>query len=182
MTGTFHCRPLGHDDIPLIQTIGRATYEPYYAPIWYPGGVDWYMERCFGTDFLQTELANPQVEYLIPRNESGEIIGLVKLLLQQPTPEGSIDNALYLEKIYLMPGFFGQGAGRRLIEYVFEKAARLGREAVWLMVLKNGPVHAYERAGFRIVGEVSWEYELLREEERGGWVMIKMLSANRSGG
>lgn len=164
---------MGLADIQLIQSVGRATYEPYYQHIWYPGGVDWYMDRCFNTDALTEELADPNVVYYLPRDKNGEIVGLLKLLLEKPTPDGSIDNALYLEKIYLMPAFFGRGTGQALMAFVFEKAATLGRQAVWLMVLKNGPVQAYTRAGFQTTGEVVWEFDLLREAERGGWVMVR---------
>ena len=72
-----------------------------------------------------------------------------------------------------MPDYFGKGMGQKLMQDVFEKAAALGREAVWLTVMKSGPIQAYERAGFRIAGEEYWAYELLREEQRGGLVMVR---------
>lgn len=164
---------MGLADMPLIQSVGRDTYEPYYQHIWYPGGVEWYLDRCFNADSLTTELADPNVAYYLPRDKNGEIVGLLKLLMEKPTPDGSIANALYLEKIYLMPAFFGRGAGQALMAFAVEKAAALGRQAVWLMVLKNGPVQAYARAGFQTTGEVVWKFDLLREAERGGWVMVR---------
>jgi len=58
-------------DLPLPQYAGRATYEPYYPHIWQEGGLDWYIEHCFGTPALQMELADPNVEYLLPYDVEG---------------------------------------------------------------------------------------------------------------
>jgi diamine N-acetyltransferase len=161
------------DDIPLMQTVGRATYEPYYHHIWQPGGLDWYMEKCFGVDALAAELLDPNIEYLICREQDGGIVGFLKLLLQKPVPDSPISNALYLEKIYLMPAFFGKGYGQKLMAFVFEKAARQGSEAVWLVCMEHGPVWAYEQAGFQTIGTVQWDFELLKDNQRLGLVMLR---------
>lgn len=171
----FHIRKLTIDDLPLMQHLGRATYEPYYPHVWKPGGLDWYMEKCFGTQTLAADFADPGKEYLLASDPGGQTIGFLKIILCKQAPGTAITNALYLEKIYLMPAFFGQGAGRQLIEWVADKARGLGREAVWLEVMKTGPVKAYERAGFINIGPTRFEHDLLREEERDGRVMLRRL-------
>ncbi|MBV6443422.1 MAG: GNAT family N-acetyltransferase [Haliscomenobacteraceae bacterium CHB4] len=171
----FHIRKLTVADLPLLQYVGRATYEPYYPHVWKPGGLDWYMEKCFGTDVLTAELADAGIEYLLATDREGQIIGFLKLILLKPVPGTVITNALCLEKIYLMPAFFGKGAGRALMEWTEEKARQSGREAVWLQVMKSGPVAAYERADFINIGPTRFEFDLLKEEERDGWVMLKQL-------
>lgn len=168
----FQFRKLGQEDISLLQYVGRATYEPYYPHVWKTGGLDWYMEKCFGEKTLLTELSDSNIEYLLFTDEGRQIVGFLKLILKKAVPGGISDNALYLEKIYLMPAFFRQGAGQKLIEFAVEKARRLGREAIWLEVMKTGPVQAYERAGFQNIGPTRFEHDLLREEERDGWVMF----------
>lgn len=171
----FQIRKLTAADLPLMQYVGRATYEPYYPHVWKPGGLDWYMEKCFGTQTLEAEFADPGKEYLLATDLEGQIIGFLKVILQKQAPGTQIANALYLEKIYLMPAYFGKGAGRALIGWVVEKARALGREAVWLEVMNTGPVRAYERAGFQDIGPTRFEYELLLERERDGRVMLRRL-------
>ncbi len=171
----FFLQKLSLDDLALLQYVGRATYEPYYPHIWHPGGLDWYMERCFGTDALRHDFADPNIAYFLATDEAAQIVGFLKLVLQKPLPNDSIPNALYLEKIYLMPYWFGKGAGQQLIEWAMEQAAALGREAVWLHVMKTGPYRAYERAGFRITGETSFDFDLLKEDLRGGWTMVRQV-------
>jgi ribosomal protein S18 acetylase RimI-like enzyme len=171
----FHIRKLTLHDLSLLQYVGRAAYEPYYPHVWKSGGLEWYMEKCFGKETLTVELADPNIEYFLASDPAGQTVGFLKLILQKTVEGTNIENALYLEKIYLMPAFFGQGAGQKLMEQVMEKARTLCREAVWLMVMKTGPVRAYEQAGFENIGPTRFEYELLREEERDGWVMLKKL-------
>ena len=172
---SFLYTQLTESELSIIQNVGRQTYEPYYSHLWKPGGVDWYMEQCFGLETLNSELKNPNVEYWLAADQSGSIVGFLKLLLKKPLPEKGLENALYLEKIYLMPAFFGKGNGRIMMEFVRQRAITLRREAIWLMVLKSGPVKAYEKAGFQIVGAVHWDFELLLPAERGGWVMMQVL-------
>lgn len=147
-----------------------------YTHLWQPGGLDWYMEHCFGIENLTAEFADANIEYLLATDQTdGQTIGFLKLVLQKPMPGGQSANALYLEKIYLLPAFFGRGIGQNLLQFVLEKAVQLGREAVWLMVMKTGPRKVYERAGFKTVGEMPIDFELLHEHERGLWVMVKWL-------
>ncbi len=171
----YSYRQLFLPDLSLTQKLGRDTYEPYYPHIWKPGGLDWYMEHCFGTETLTSDLADPNIEFWVAKDEKEQTLGFLKFILQKPVLDQPVKNALYLEKIYLMPAFFGKGVGQQLMAFVKERAVQLGRAAVWLMVMKNGPVWAYERAGFQTIGEVHWDFDLLKEEERGGWVMLCLL-------
>ena len=164
-------------DLPLVQQIGRDTYTPYYAHVWKnTAGMEWYLEHCFGQETLERDLQNPAVEYYLPADESGRIMGLLKLVTHQPVPNGSAEKALFLEKIYLLPDFYGKGRGQQLISMVCSRARALGCEAVWLKAMCHaGPVEVYERAGFRKEGLVHFDFEPLREDQREGWLMVKHL-------
>ena len=41
--------------------------------------------------------------------------------------------------------------------------------------MATGPVDAYQKAGFEIVGKTRFEYELLKPEERNGLVLCKKI-------
>jgi putative acetyltransferase len=165
-------------DLPTVQRLGRATYEPYYPHVWYDGGMEWYLELCFGDTTLRRELADPTIEFYVPISDDNKEVGLIKVHPNHPIYDGSCDNAFFIEKIYLMPEFFGQGIGQILLEILTRRAAALGREAIWLNVMHNaGPVGAYAKAGFKITGPINFNYDYLKEEERDGWVMVKPLEA-----
>jgi len=138
-------------------------------------GLEWYMKHCFGKKNLLPELTDPNVEYLLGKDASQQITGFMKIILHKSMPQEGESNALFLEKIYLMPDFFGKGIGQIFLERLQEKAAQLHRKALWLNVMATGPVSAYQKAGFEIVGKTRFEYDLLKPEERNGLVLCKKI-------
>ena len=92
----FHIRKLTIEDLPLMQYVGRATYEPYYPHIWKSGGLDWYMEKCFGTEALRADFADPGKEYLLASDTEGQVVGFLKVILHRQAPGTNISNALFL--------------------------------------------------------------------------------------
>ncbi len=171
----YQLRRLGPSDLTLLQQIGRASYLPYYPHVWHAGGLEWYLEKCFNAATLTAELADPKVEYLLATDHAEQNVGFLKLMPGHPPPDDLDYSALFLEKIYLLPAYFGQGAGGALLAWVEEKARSLHQQLIWLQVMRTGPVKAYEKAGFRILGPTRFEYPLLLETERDGWVMGKYL-------
>lgn len=185
---------LGHADLSALQQIGRLTYEPYYQHVWHPGGVEWYIHHCFNTERLTAELNDPHCEYYIAMTDTEEWVGLLKLVPYKPVPNENAPDPLYvpaqkventekiaqplqnlplsLEKIYLMPNFFQKGMGQVLMQFSLERAWQLGCPAVWLNVLKTGPVSVYEKTGFSIVGTQRIPFDLIKDEYREMWVMV----------
>jgi diamine N-acetyltransferase len=159
------------ENLPLLQEIGRATYEPYYPHVWQPGGMAWYMNHCFGTEALTRDLSNASLEYYIVRDSNAQAAALLKLWPEKTLPTDPGRRAFYLEKIYLMPAWFGKGAGQTMMQWVIRRAAAFGHDTLYLYVMKTGPVKAYERLGFRIIGETDFGFELLQPHERFGWLM-----------
>lgn len=166
---------LGVADLELLQYVGRASYEPYYRHIWLENGLEWYMELCFGADVLRRELADPNIEYWLGNDSSRQIVGFMKIILHKSMPQEGESNALFLEKIYLMPDFFGKGVGQIFLTTLQQKAIQLQYKALWLNVMSTGPVSAYQKAGFEIVGKTRFEYDLLKPEERNGLVLCKKI-------
>ncbi len=162
-------------DIGLVRQIGIETYAPYYSHIWHPGGVEWYIEQCFGHETLERELHDNSIHYYLPQTSEGNTVGLLKIHPDYPIPSGSGSDAMYLEKIYLMPAFFRTGMGQTLLRHTEEMAISLQKQAIWLQVMQSGPVAAYAKSGYQIEGATRFDFELLKEEERDGWVMVKPL-------
>jgi GNAT superfamily N-acetyltransferase len=174
-------RKVGLSDLKALQRIGIDSYVPHYPHLWKPNGIEWYLERCFGDEFLQKELINPNVEYYIVESDA-EAIGMMKLILKKPLPGSDIENTLYLEKIYFIKEWTGKGVGRKLIDLALSRAAELNRECIWLMAMDTSakPIAAYEKSGFKLhcYTRLGDEFELLKEELRGMAVMKRCLEKN----
>ncbi len=163
-------------DLELVRQIGIETYRPYYSHIWHPGGMEWYIEQCFGHEVLEQDLHNPDIHYYLPRNSDGAIVGLLKLHPDYPIPSGTDKDAMYLEKIYLLPAYFRTGMGQYLLGLAEKVAFSHQRASIWLQVMQTGPVAAYTKFGYQIEGATRFDFELLKEEERDGWIMAKILT------
>ena len=174
-------RKVGLEHLEELRDIGIKSYLPHYTHLWKPGGVEWYMNRCFGDEVLQNEFLDSNVEYYIAEN-NGENIGMMKLVLKKPLPDSEIENALYLEKIYFIKEWTGKGVGRKLIEFALNRASELKRDCVWLMAMDSSakPIEAYEKAGFTINSytRLRDEFELMKEEFRGMVVMKNCFGKN----
>lgn len=166
-------------DLRELQDIGGKSYLPHYTHLWKTGGVEWYLDRCFGDETLQNELADTNIEYYIISSER-ENIGILKLVLQKPLPDSDVENALYLEKIYFIKEWTGKGVGRELMNFVFERAKELNCDCVWLVAMDTAekPIAAYKRAGFEIHSRKQLDFELLKDEFRGTLVMKNCFNNN----
>jgi GNAT superfamily N-acetyltransferase len=142
--------------------------------MWKPDGLDWYLNRCFSDECLQNELVDANVEYYIISIAECNI-GIMKLVLHKSLPDSDIKNALYLEKIYFIKEWTGKGIGRKLINLAFERAEELNSDCVWLVAMDTAdkPVQAYEKAGFTIHCHRFLDFELLKDEFKGTFVMKK---------
>lgn len=170
----LNIKKAGLADLPELKQIGIDSYLPHYTHLWRDDDAAWYMEKCFGDEFLAKELADANVEYYII-SVDGKNIGILKLVLKKPLPDSDTENALYLEKIYFIKEWTGKGAGRELMNFTFERALELNRELVWLVAMDTADkaVKAYERAGFTIHSRSQIDFERMKDEFRGTFVMKK---------
>ena len=168
----MNLRKAGLANLRELREIGIESYLPHYAHLWKLGGVEWYLNKCFGDEVLQNELCDQNIEYYIISSER-ENIGILKLVLQKPLPDSDIENALYLEKIYFVKEWTGKGVGLETMNFAFNRAKELKRDCVWLVAMDTAekPIAAYERAGFKIHSKQWIDFELMKDEFRGTLVM-----------
>lgn len=171
---SFSIKKVGASEIEDLRDIGIRSYIPHYSHLWKPGGLEWYMDRCFNEKILAQAVGDANIEYYIAQ-DSGENVGMMKLVLKQPLPESKNENALYLEKIYFIKEATGKGFGKILMNHAFSRAKELHRECVWLMAMDTSdkPIKAYENAGFIVNSYTNLgdEFALMKEEFRGMVVM-----------
>lgn len=174
-------RKVGLPDLNELQVISRKTYVQHYTHLWKPGGMEWYLNRCFSDQSLRNDFADSDIEYYIIE-DGRENIGMMKIVLKKAVPNSNSENALYLEKIYFVKEWTGKGAGKESIEFAMRRANELDRDCVWLMAMDTSlkPIAAYQKAGFIIHSRTKLgdKFELMKKEFRGMVVMINCLEKN----
>lgn len=97
---------------------------------------------------LRLILDNPQIGQLFVLRVDGQVAGMANALITVSTAEGR--RVVLLEDVIVNAAYRGQKLGRRLVEHVFDWAAKAGMPRVTLLADKdNTPALAfYERLGF----------------------------------
>ena len=108
-----------------------------------------YLEKSFSTKKLTDELSDENSKFYFALLDN-EIIGYLKVNFGQAQTEIKAENALEIERIYVLKAFHGKKVGQLL----FEKAIAISKQSkvdyIWLGVWENNfrAIRFYEKNGF----------------------------------
>lgn len=108
-----------------------------------------YLENSFSTDKLNAQLNDPYCAYYFAKLDH-QIIGYLKLNSGLSQTELKEENALEIERIYVLKEFQGKKVGQRLLEKAIQIARELEVEFLWLGVWDENPdaIRFYQKNGF----------------------------------
>lgn len=142
----FKITVAGTADIPVIQLLVEQIWRPTYQSILTPEQIDYMVALMYSTETLTTQFEQEH-RFL--------------LLYDDATPIGyasysNTDTAgIYkLQKIYVHPGYQGQGVGKLFIHHIIDAVKAAGGSILELNVNKyNKARFFYEKQGFTIYEE-----------------------------
>lgn len=146
--------PVGPDDVPVLASIGRKTFEQTFAAKNNPEDFADYLEHAFSHEQLASEIANPESAFFVAKVD-GRVSGYLKVNrggAQTETVEGT---TLEIERIYVDADLQGAGVGKALFQHALKEAEAMDADAVWLGVWEDNPkaIEFYKRQGFAPFGE-----------------------------
>lgn len=108
-----------------------------------------YLEEGFALDRLTAELNNKDSQFYFAL-AGQEIIGYMKLNSGRAQTEQKEDHSLEIERIYVLPQFFGKKVGQLLFEKAYEVSQCLEVDYLWLGVWEHNhrALKFYRRNGF----------------------------------
>lgn len=161
------------DDQPTLLRLMQHIYPQTYAHLWQDEGVN-FINNVYGIDNLSKELKNPDSLYCFVEYDKA-IVGILRLLDNNPLADLPHEPATKLHRIYLDNGIQGKGIGKALINWCTQRAANQGHAIVWLeaMDTQEGAISFYENQGFSISGKGSLALELLYPHLQGMYRMWK---------
>ncbi|MCU1289060.1 MAG: spermidine/spermine N(1)-acetyltransferase [Acidobacteria bacterium] len=118
-----------------------------------------YVTESFSAARIEAELKDANSTFFVAELD-GKAAGYAKLRENSEAECLSNENAVELQRIYVLERAKGRGIGARLLNRCAETARAKGYETIWLGVWEKNAaaIRFYEKSGFVKVGEVQFPY------------------------
>lgn len=150
---TIHIQKLNLAQLPALKALSRQTFSDAFAKDNTPEDMQAYLNTAFNDEQLSAELSNPQSEFYFAKSDEKTLLGYLKINFGAAQTDLKNEEAMEVERIYVLEAFHGQKVGAKLLSYAIEKAKKRNKKYVWLGVWdKNEQAIAfYKKFGFEIV-------------------------------
>jgi diamine N-acetyltransferase len=140
-------------DILQLQSIGRQTFFQTFSEGNTEENMRKYLEEGFSIEKLTSELNNEESEFYFAIIEKS-VIGYLKVNRGQAQTEVK-NNALEIERIYVLKEFQGKYVGQLLCDKAIRIARDRNADYVWLGVWEENPraINFYKKNGFMEYGK-----------------------------
>jgi ribosomal protein S18 acetylase RimI-like enzyme len=136
-----------------LQKICRQTFYETFSKQNTEENMKRYLEEDFSAEKLTKELQEKNTEFYFAALHNN-VIGYLKLNFGKSHEEED-NNALEIERIYVLKEFHGKNVGQLLFETAIQKAIQKNLTYVWLGVWEHNPraIHFYKKNGFMEFGK-----------------------------
>jgi ribosomal protein S18 acetylase RimI-like enzyme len=142
-------QPISKLDLYQLRDIALKTFAQSYQHLNTKANFEWYIKRAFTVEKLLSELQNDiSFFYFIMAKEN--IIGYLKLNIEDSQTEKHCEDSLEVERIYLDVNYKRKGIGSKMIQFVKDKAKQYSKSKIWLGVWEKNPsaILFYQNQGF----------------------------------
>ena len=160
-------------EIKLLQTISQQTFSETFSAANSSEDMQKYLAGAFSVEKLTAELNDKNTEFYFARLHN-QVIGYLKINTGASQTELHDENALEIERIYVVKSFQSMGIGKILLDKAIEVALHKKKEYIWLGVWeKNEKALAfYKKNDFVIISEHSF---FMGDDEQLDYIMKKDL-------
>lgn len=137
-----------HDSKPL-QKISRQTFFETFSQGNTKEDMEHYLDTSFSEEKLTAELALPNSTFYFALLDE-KVIGYLKVNFGSSQTELQDDNAMEIERIYVLQIYHGKKVGQLLYEKAMQVAHQNEVDYVWLGVWEENPraIRFYQKNGF----------------------------------
>ena len=137
------------DDIFQLQKIGRQTFYETFSEQNTVENMQHYLAESFSIQKLTDELHSTYSQFYFAEHD-GQIIGYLKINFGTSQTELQAENALEIERIYVLKAFHGKQIGQVLYEKAVEIAQQQNAPYLWLGVWEENKraINFYTKNGF----------------------------------
>jgi diamine N-acetyltransferase len=137
------------NDIESLKTIGQQTFLETFSEENSEENMRKYLDKEFVYENLKEQLENENSEFYFAAIDK-KVIGYLKLNFGPLQTELKDDNAIEIERIYILKEFQGRKVGQLLYRKAIEIATLSGADYVWLGVWEKNlkAIQFYKKNGF----------------------------------
>jgi ribosomal protein S18 acetylase RimI-like enzyme len=132
-----------------------------------------YVEKAFNLEQLEKEVLHPNSQFYIIFVKN-ELAGYLKVNTSNAQSEEMGEEAIEIERIYIINTFHKQGLGKQLLNKAIEIAEEQNKKKIWLGVWEKNEnaIAFYKKLGFVQTGAHSF---YMGDEEQTDYIMVKTL-------
>jgi diamine N-acetyltransferase len=153
-------RPANINDINTIVELGIQTQNETFRKDNKPEVMDAFLAQTFTKEIISKELENTSNSYYITEN-NGKAIGYFKLRRDNEAENLLAgENAIELQRIYIIASEKGKGIGKLQINKCLEIAKKEGYKLIWLGVWEKNinALEFYKKMGFEIFASHAFDF------------------------
>lgn len=146
---TIEIRKATGSDLETIQKISIHTFIETFAAVNTPENIADYIKNSLNTEQLTAELNNVNSKFYIAYSND-EVVGYLKINFGDAQTESINENALEVQRIYVLQNFHGKNIGQLLLDEVKKIAKNTDVDSVWLGVWEENhrALRFYTKNGF----------------------------------
>ncbi|MEL6660426.1 MAG: GNAT family N-acetyltransferase [Bacteroidota bacterium] len=142
-------RPVHIAELEELRQLAKATFVTAFGSQNRPEDMNKYVQESFSITYFQQQFHTTGTFFFFACLGQ-EIVGYLKLNTEDAQTEQGVEQALEIERIYVLEHYQGRGLGQQLLDFSLNYARQLGKAWVWLGVWEKnqGAIRFYERHGF----------------------------------
>jgi ribosomal protein S18 acetylase RimI-like enzyme len=146
---TIEIRKATVSDLETIQKISIQTFIETFAAVNTPENIANYIKESLNTEQLTAELNNANSQFYIAYSDT-EVVGYLKINFGDAQTETINENALEVQRIYVLQTFHGKNIGQLLLDKVKKIAQTMDVDSIWLGVWEENhrALQFYTKNGF----------------------------------
>ncbi len=146
---SIEIREVGLSDLSALQKISIDTFFETFSAVNSLENMQKYLGQNLSEEKLTEELNNPASTFYFAIDE-GSVIGYLKVNTASAQTESVENNALEIERIYVVKEYHGKNIGQLLYEKAISVAKENKAPYVWLGVWEENPraISFYKKNGF----------------------------------
>lgn len=150
----MHIRKISISDLEALQKISIKTFKETFTDSNSEEDMEKYLSESLSLEKLKSELENTDSRFYFAEN-NGEVLGYLKLNFKNAQTEHELQNAMEIERIYVLKEFLGMKIGKFLFEKAVEVAQENRVDFIWLGVWEHNEraIQFYEKNGFKVFGK-----------------------------